>query len=290
MSTAIDPNSSGEISTIDRPSPLKVFLLGVGLLLLILVTSYLFLKIWPAGMAKDTSGNAMQTINLWRDGWSIRISLDVQLILVAMLSGGLGSFVHAATSFIDYVGNKRLGNSWVWWYILRPFIGMTLATIFYVAIRGGFLSTGSDAGNLNPYGIAALGGLVGMFSKQATDKLNELFDTIFRAAPGAGDAQRNDSLSHPVPTISDVEPKSLVIGAASIKVTGTGFVQGSAVQINGVSRETEYVSETTLTAKLLPEDVTSAGILELTVFNPSPGGGASAPIKVDVYSGTDSGK
>jgi hypothetical protein len=33
---------------------------------------------------------------------------------------------------------------------------------------------------VNPYGMVALAGLVGMFTKQATDKLSEVFSTLFK--------------------------------------------------------------------------------------------------------------
>ena len=77
---------------------------------------------------------------------------------------------------------------------MRPFIGGTLALIFYFLIRGGFLSTGSDASNVSIFGITALAGLVGMFHKKATDKLKEVFDSLFRSKEGGGDEQRRDKL------------------------------------------------------------------------------------------------
>jgi len=47
-------------------------------------------------------------------------------------------------------------------------------------VRGGLIggSTGADA--LSPYGVAAIAGLAGLFSKQATDKLREVFENLFR--------------------------------------------------------------------------------------------------------------
>lgn len=108
---------------------------------------------------------------------------ELELLLIVMVSGAVGSFVHAATSFASYVGNRKLGSSWLWWYVLRPFIGAGLAVIFYFVVRGGFLQAGSSAADaLNLYGLAALGGLSGMFSKQATDKLREVFDNVFKVA------------------------------------------------------------------------------------------------------------
>jgi hypothetical protein len=112
-----------------------------------------------------------------------------------MLAGAFGSYVHAATSFVTYVGNRTLRASWTWWYLLRPVLGMVLAVIFYFVVRGGLLSAGAAASEVSPFGIAAVAGLVGMFSKQATDKLQEVFDNLFRTKAGEGDDQRRDKLT-----------------------------------------------------------------------------------------------
>jgi hypothetical protein len=268
----------------EKAGPRLTTAMGFGLLTLAFLFAYLFLVFWPTGLSPETKGETITLINLFRDRLTFYVPFDVRLLLMVMAAGGLGSFIHAATSFDDYVGNERLTTNWIWWYVLRPFIGMILAVIFYLVIRGGFLSAGTEAGNINPFGIAALAGLVGMFSKQAADKLNEVFNTLFRTAPGEGDSKRKDDLTNPVPSISDVEPKSVEAETQNVVVTlkGTGFVEGSVVRINGINRETEFVSPTQLTAKLLPEDVTKEGELEVIVFNPHPGGGNSTPIKIKI--------
>src|SRR5215213_5654589 len=265
-----------------RASIRHIRLLGWGMIILSLLLTYLFLKMWPAGLRDNAKGNETQLISLLRGWIQFEISLDVRLILMVMLAGGLGSFVHAATSFADYVGNERLTSNWLWFYILRPFIGMTLALIFYLVIRGGFLSAGNEAGKVNPFGIAALAGLVGMFSKQATDKLDDVFTTLFRTE--AGDAKRKDSLLNPVPSVTDIEPRSLVPGTDKLAVTviGTGFVNGSVMRVNGVNRETKFIDPTKLSASLVSDDVEKADDLKVTVFNPGPGGGESAAIQLKI--------
>lgn len=70
--------------------------------------------------------------------------------------------------------------SWTWWFILRPFIGMPLALIFYFVVRGGFFTLAADTNAVSSFGIAGLAGLVGMFSKQAIEKLREIFEDIFK--------------------------------------------------------------------------------------------------------------
>lgn len=119
---------------------------------------------------------------------------EVNLLVLVLLFGALGSFVHVAKSFASFAGNRALVASWLWWYLLQPVAGMALALLFYVAIRGGLFAPGSYSGAVNPFGIAGVSGLVGMFSKQATDKLGEVFGAMFRTA---ADAQRNDKLSPP---------------------------------------------------------------------------------------------
>jgi hypothetical protein len=121
---------------------------------------------------------------------------EVRLLFLVLLIGGLGSFVHAATSFATYVGNRSLTPSWVWWYVLRPFIGMGIAAIFYFVIRGGLvvLSAPLDVEKLSPFGIGAFAALSGLFSKQATDKLSDIFDNLFKTQKGKGDEGRSDKL------------------------------------------------------------------------------------------------
>jgi hypothetical protein len=274
-----------------KPASIRhIRLLGWGMIILSLLLLYLFIKMWPSGLDPAAKGSADQSISFLGTFFKERapkiiISLDMRLVLMVMMAGGLGSFVHAATSFADYVGNERLTSNWLWFYVLRPFIGMTLAVIFYLVVRGGFLSAGNDAGKINPYGIAALACLVGMFSKQATDKLDELFTSLFRTE---GDAKRKDSLLNPVPSVTDIEPQSVVpqTKELGVAVTGTGFVNGSVMRVGGINRETEFIDATKLKAELLPEDVDKEGEIEVTVFNPGPGGGVSTPIKLKVAPAT----
>jgi len=114
----------------------------------------------------------------------VRINRELDLLYLVLLAGTLGSFLHTAQSYSEYVGNRTLKSSWVWWYSFRPFIGAGLALVFYAAVRGGFMAiaTGSSAkaSELNPFGVVSVAAMVGMFSKAATVKLGEVFDTVFK--------------------------------------------------------------------------------------------------------------
>lgn len=167
---------------------------------LALALMWLLFRLWPERADTGSTWNPAVDLGFWQGN----IRDDARLILIVMCTGALGSYVHAATSFASYVGNRRLVLSWAWWYFLRPFIGMALALIFYFVVRGGLLSTGAAASEMSPYGVAAVAGLVGMFSKQATDKLRELFDNLFRTEQGHGDDARADKLGANLPVVGSM--------------------------------------------------------------------------------------
>jgi hypothetical protein len=176
----------------------------------------------------------------------------------------LGSYIHAATSFADYVGNRKLASSWLWWYLLRPFIGVSLALIFYFVVRAGFL-TGGSGDNVSPYGVATLGALAGMFSKQATDKLEEVFTTIFRPAPGKGDAKRGDKLG--APAVSGMIPKEgSSAGGTEVTISGTGFMDKPSVTFGGTPATSVTFTNATTIKVTTPEH--DPGIVEVVVTNP----------------------
>ena len=82
---------------------------------------------------------------------------------------------------------------------------------------------------------------------------------------------------NPVPTITSIAPSSVQVNGAqfTLTVNGTNFVNGSIVRINGVDRATTFGSANQLTATILASDITSVGTRDITVFNPTPGGGVS---------------
>lgn len=106
------------------------------------------------------------------------LTTERRLILIALLAGAIGSCIHALQSLAAFIGNEQLYRSWKTWYLVRPVIGMSLALIVYFAARGTQM-LGAEAG-AEPFGTAALAGLSGMFSKQATEKLEEVFSTLLQ--------------------------------------------------------------------------------------------------------------
>jgi len=161
-----------------EPVPsLWVAFFGCYLTALSMTLLYLLVRLWPGHvpLKSDYSG-----VTLIPGLGEVQVWNETRYLLIVAITGALGGFIHLATSFADYLGNRQFVSSWKWWYILRPFIGSALAMIVYFAARGGLVAGSTGAESLSPYGIAALAGLAGMFSKQGADKLREVFENLFR--------------------------------------------------------------------------------------------------------------
>ena len=104
--------------------------------------------------------------------------------------------------------------------------------------------------------------------------------TVFNPLPGGGISNTSVlTVNNPVPTLTGISPTSATAGDAAfvLTVNGTNFNSSSVVRLGGVDRPTTLVNSTQLTAQLTTADVQVAGIFPITVFNPTPGGGTSAP-------------
>jgi len=173
------------------------------------------------------------------------VSPDQGLLLLALFAGISGSFLHAAQSLSSYIGNAAFKVSWTAWYFLRPWVGGVLGFALYFALRSGLVS-GINA--VNPYGVVALGLLGGWFSKTTTDKLQEVFETLFKTDE---DAKRKDKL-HSVerPVINGVTPSPVPTSATELTISGRHFMAGTKVRIGDVELDGVFVSETELKAPL----------------------------------------
>lgn len=286
--TSDGPDRQAATPDIQTMPFLGTLLLGCLLVVLGLALTYALVATWPAVEAATAEQPAPHEIELF--GIEYEATPQTALILLVVFAGALGSYIHVANSFADYVGNRRLARSWTWWYLLRIYVGAGLALLFYFAVRGGFFGADASENVINPYGMAALAGLVGLFSKQATDKLREVFDTLFRVQRG-GDKARSDSIENPVPVIAGFDPPAIPVSedAVRVRLRGQGFVPTSVVRVSRADREglvlerdTTYVSPTELDVTLNAEDVAAAGALSVMVFNPPPGGGVAGPKTLEV--------
>lgn len=105
--------------------------------------------------------------------------------------------------------------------------------------------------------------------------------TVFNPSPGGGTSNAFAfTINNPAPTADSLSPSSAVAGGPgfTLAVTGSNFVPQSVVRWNGAERTTTFASSTQASVAILAADIASAGTAQVTVFNPAPGGGASAAL------------
>lgn len=103
---------------------------------------------------------------------------EVVLITMVLMVGALGALVGATRRFLYFATREELTKRDEWSYLMRPLQGAMLALIVYFTLRGGYLGQ-DQAAPVNPYGVAALSALVGLFTRHAVSKLTDVFDTLF---------------------------------------------------------------------------------------------------------------
>jgi hypothetical protein len=193
---------------------------------------------------------------------------DSLYLIIVVAAAAIGAAIHALTSLSTFVGNRSFVATWTWWYVIRVPVGTGIAAVLYFLLRAGFVSIGPSGGNINAYGVAAFSGLAGMFSKQAVDKMRELFDTMFKSG---GDAQRKDKVDSSF-TIDHAIPASLPAGSANLVITvvGQGFTAGIQAGVSGQRRDVTVRSSTEVQVTLQSPDVAVPGIISLMLTAPGP--------------------
>lgn len=134
------------------------------------------------------SGKPAHVSYLW---WSGTVTKPMVFILVSLIGGGLGGALHALASLTAHVANRDFAASWTMWYLTNPIVGASLATIFLFVLQAGLGGQAAPTtGGL--YGIAAVATLSGLFSRNALNKLRDIFDVAF-ASKAAVDTAPSDS-------------------------------------------------------------------------------------------------
>ncbi len=103
---------------------------------------------------------------------------------------------------------------------------------------------------------------------------------------GTGDsAYAIPSIGFVLNTINPYPQQTLQInnGSTNLEVDGNNFYPQSIVQLNGVAQQTTFVSNTSLQVTIAASSLTALGEFPLTVVNPAPTGGTSAPITMTTF-------
>jgi len=131
---------------------------------------------------------------------------DLHAAVLTTLAAAVGASIATILGYLKHASeDKDFDPAYGAWYVGRPVIGLLLGLLFYFVIAGGLVVVLPSAADraLNQYGLVAVGGLVGLFSKNAVEKLREVFAVLFRT----GDQSRAELLDRlPTKLRGQVEP------------------------------------------------------------------------------------
>jgi hypothetical protein len=84
-------------------------------------------------------------------------------------------------------------------------------------------------------------------------------------------------VDNPLPVLALIAPNSAVAGdpPALVTLTGSGFLPSSEVRWNGSARPTTFIDSTHVSSVIPAGDLAFGGLVNVSVFNPAPGGGTS---------------
>lgn len=184
-----------------------------------------------------------------------------RLLAFIMILGALGAQAQALLSLADYIGNKKFDPAWTVYYLKRPLVGAITALLMHAALNGGLLVQGAAIETTQGFWrTVAICLLAGLFSRQAMDKMGQVFGVLFDGGVHRDGALKDVAAGEPV--LTGVEPGSLPHGqAASLKIKGTGFTATTVVLVNDAVKAATLVSATEMNVELSEQDVAAAGVM-----------------------------
>lgn len=258
------PAGTGTVPKESLPAPLSqpwmmrhaTWLVGGYLVVCWASCMAIFVALWPGFGAAETSGQA-------------HLLSEVRFLGLVAAAGALGACLQAVTSFSGYVGNRKFTTDWALWYVSRPPIGATMAVIFLPLVGAGLIPENGKNIPTFAFSLISLGILVGMFSKNAADKLADVFDALMTSSR---DDTRGAKLTVDTPQVLSLTPATVTAGTTALRLqaTGSGFSQATVILVNGQPRQTAYQDGRTVHVTLDPSDVATAGTLSITARTPAP--------------------
>ena len=210
-------------------------------------------RFWPA--PAPATGSTPAAANFSYFNWRLSLSRDQQFFVVVALAGVIGAMLHGLRSLSTYIGERYLFRSWIAYYSLLPLVGGLLATIVYLVLRAGLLPGSTASSQPDPYGIAAIAVLVGLFSAQAAEKLKAVFETLFTKAETGSQSVMDIGL----PTITGFDPPQGSAGT-SVVISGDNLMSVMGVAFTGAEAQFKRDSENRLTVTV-PNGATTGPII-----------------------------
>ena len=241
----------------------------------------------PILVADGRQGMPTSTTGLLRGPGNTSTSMSVRFAPATQTFGVNGSFWSIGASPIAPIqvyeftvavpGTYRVAG--LWQYFSG---GSVRALVFAPRANGEWTDTTSAVGN---------GELLGTgWNSGVSMSLSPGVHLLVLYSPGTPIATYGSfdigigQVQNPLPILNSLTPGRLLAGsgAASLSLQGSGFVANSTVEWNGIPLATTVTGTTQITATVPSALTDQAGFIPIRVVNPTPGGGMSSSLSLDV--------
>lgn len=192
------------------------------------IAVYTLVQLWPSASSDSSTSPQAPSNWLW---WSGSLANETKLFIIVLAAGASGGLAHAVRSLYWYVGNRRLRSSWSLMYLSLPATGAGIALLTYLLLRGGLTTSFSDSEDVNPYGVAAISALAGLFAREAIEKMKAVFTTLLAPAEKGKDPIEGPRITGLFPLAASVGQRVKVKGHGLMAITQVKFAGGTVSEV-----------------------------------------------------------
>jgi uncharacterized protein (DUF1800 family) len=163
--------------------------------------------------------------------------------------------------------------------------------VFAAAVTGTSNTAVSWSVNGIPGGNATIGTIVGNGNYLAPTNIpsaNNVTVTATSMADSTASGNAAVTLGNPIPILTSAMPTEMIVGIPfTVTLTGSGFMNGSVVNLGTQKLTTTFISPTELTATGTATSAQIGNAVPITVTNPNPVSATSAPIFAQVVASSN---
>jgi hypothetical protein len=163
---------------------------------------------------------------------------------------------------------------------LQPSSATAGGPAFVLTVEGSYFEDGAVVrwdGSDRPTAFVSSSRLEAQIAAADIDR-GRYVEVTVRNPDGEISNPRTFTINNPHPALSSISPDRATGGGPDFTLTllGSNFVPGSTVRWGAVEKAATFVSGTELRALIASGDLSTAGDISVSVFNPAPGGGESS--------------
>jgi hypothetical protein len=164
----------------------RVVIYSLGLLLTVELVLLAVALVSLFGVGELPQGAYQDRDVLW---WTMTVNEQSLFVVVTLASGAFGGALHGVASLTAHAAAGDFDARWTLWYLLTPFVAAAVAAVVLFVLQAGLGGSASTSTSTGLFGIAAFAALAGLFSRNALNKLRDIFEVAFASGAAKEDGE-----------------------------------------------------------------------------------------------------